>query len=119
MIGNILVGAAAGGVPMMFTSPLTIGLLRYSAEVRTGASQEITGVCNAMSKIWAQDGVRGFYRGMTASFCGIIVYRGLYFGLFDSGKQALVKPGEETSILSLWAMTQMTTLAAAVGAFPL
>ena len=89
-----MVGAAAGGLPMMFTFPFSIGILRYSAEVRTGASQEITGVCNAMRKIWAQDGVRGFYRGMTVSFYGMIWYRGLYFGLFDSGKQALFKPGE-------------------------
>ena len=105
---------------MMFFMPFSIGTLRYGAEVRTGASQEITGVRDAMRKIRAQDGVRGLYRGMAVSLYGNIVYRGLYFGLFDSGKQALVKPGgEKPNVLAVWAMAQMTTLTAAVGSYPL
>jgi hypothetical protein len=32
----------------------------------------------------ATDGVRGLYRGYTPSVVGIIIYRGLYFGLYDS-----------------------------------
>jgi solute carrier family 25 (adenine nucleotide translocator) protein 4/5/6/31 len=32
------------------------------------------------------DGVRGLYRGFVISCVGIFVYRGLYFGLYDSLK---------------------------------
>jgi solute carrier family 25 (adenine nucleotide translocator) protein 4/5/6/31 len=32
----------------------------------------------------ASDGIAGLYRGFVPSVVGIIVYRGLYFGLYDS-----------------------------------
>ena len=35
------------------------------------------------------DGIAGLYRGFVISCVGIVVYRGLYFGLYDSLKPAL------------------------------
>ncbi len=37
----------------------------------------------------ATDGIAGLYRGFAISCVGIVVYRGLYFGLYDSLKPAL------------------------------
>ena len=44
-------------------------------------------------KSYKSDGILGFYRGFTASFLGILVYRGAYFGLFDSGRYLLFSSG--------------------------
>ena len=81
-----MTGAAAGGIGIGSTFPLEVALTRYTAEVGTGAGQEITGVFNAMGKILATDGFYGFTRGSGVSLCGIMTYCGLYFGLFDTGK---------------------------------
>lgn len=40
-------------------------------------------------KTLATDGIAGLYRGFVISCVGIVVYRGLYFGLYDSLKPAL------------------------------
>lgn len=42
-----------------------------------------------MSFIAPADGIAGLYRGFVISCVGIVVYRGLYFGLYDSLKPAL------------------------------
>jgi hypothetical protein len=41
-------------------------------------------------KTLATDGVAGLYRGFTISCVGIIVYRGLYFGMYDSLKPVVL-----------------------------
>lgn len=40
-----------------------------------------------MSKIAKADGVLGLYQGFSISVLGIIAYRALYFGGYDSGKK--------------------------------
>lgn len=37
----------------------------------------------------ATDGVAGLYRGFVISCVGIVIYRGLYFGLYDTVKPLL------------------------------
>jgi solute carrier family 25 (adenine nucleotide translocator) protein 4/5/6/31 len=41
-------------------------------------------------KTLATDGIAGLYRGFTISCAGIIVYRGLYFGIYDSLKPVVL-----------------------------
>jgi len=41
-------------------------------------------------KTIASDGVAGLYRGFVISCVGIIVYRGLYFGMYDSLKPVVL-----------------------------
>ena len=52
-----------------------------------------------MKKIVKSDGSIGLYRGFCASVVGIFCYRGLYFGLYDSGKYFLF--GEKDSSIYL------------------
>ena len=42
-------------------------------------------------KTYASDGIRGLYRGFVISCIGIVIYRGLYFGIFDTVKPSLPK----------------------------
>jgi solute carrier family 25 (adenine nucleotide translocator) protein 4/5/6/31 len=54
-----------------------------------------------MKKIVKTDGIRGLYRGFAASVVGIFFYRGLYFGLYDSGKYFLFGDKESSIYLRL------------------
>ena len=42
-------------------------------------------------KTITNDGIAGFYRGFIISCVGIIIYRGLFFGTYDSIKPILPK----------------------------
>ena len=44
---------------------------------------------DALPSALLADGIAGLYRGFVISCVGIVVYRGLYFGLYDSLKPAL------------------------------
>lgn len=45
---------------------------------------------DALVKIYGMDGVRGLYYGLPITIVGIFIYRGLYFGVYDSGKDLLM-----------------------------
>ena len=41
-------------------------------------------------KTLKSDGIQGLYRGFTISAVGIFIYRGMYFGLYDTLKPLLL-----------------------------
>lgn len=70
-------------------------------------------------KTLASDGVMGLYRGFMPSLWGIMVYRGFYFGLYDSLKPVvLVGPLQDSFVASFALAWCMTTLSSTM-AYPL
>ena len=57
----------------------------------SGKSREFTGLVDCLSKTVARAGPGGLYQGFGVSVQGIIVYRGAYFGLYDTAKGVLFK----------------------------
>jgi solute carrier family 25 (adenine nucleotide translocator) protein 4/5/6/31 len=51
---------------------------------------QFNGLVDVYKKTIASDGVAGLYRGFVISCVGIIVYRGLYFGMYDSLKPVVL-----------------------------
>eukprot|EP00178_Gracilaria_changii_P021581 TRINITY_DN6405_c0_g2_i2.p1 TRINITY_DN6405_c0_g2~~TRINITY_DN6405_c0_g2_i2.p1 ORF type:complete len:149 (-),score=21.19 TRINITY_DN6405_c0_g2_i2:66-512(-) len=65
-------------------------------------------------KTLASDGFVGLYRGFVISCVGIFIYRGFYFGIFDSVKPLLPKELGDTFIVSFllgWGVTVTAGLA--------
>ena len=63
-------------------------------------------------------GVAGLYRGFVISCVGIIVYRGLYFGLYDSVKPLL--PGDlRSNFFANFALGFVVTNAAGLASYPI
>jgi solute carrier family 25 (adenine nucleotide translocator) protein 4/5/6/31 len=56
---------------------------------KKGGKKQFDGVIDVYKKTLASDGIAGLYRGFVISCVGIVIYRGLYFGIFDSLKPAL------------------------------
>jgi len=56
------------------------------------------------------------YQGFGVSVQGIIVYRGSYFGLYDTGKGALLN--KDSSIVAKFVVAQVATNAAGVLSYP-
>lgn len=49
---------------------------------------------------------------------GIIVYRGAYFGLYDTAKGVLFKDEKNASLLAKWAVAQAVTILAGIISYP-
>ena len=70
-------------------------------------------------KTLASDGVMGLYRGFGPSVLGIVVYRGLYFGVYDSVKPILLVGSLESNFLASFLLGWTVTTGAGIAAYPL
>jgi len=85
--GNIASGASAGASSLLFVYSLDYARTRLANDAKSstsGGARQFNGLLDVYKKTLASDGVVGLYRGFIPSVVGIIVYRGLYFGLYDS-----------------------------------
>lgn len=92
--GNMASGGAAGATSLAFVYSLDYARTRLANDAKSakkgGGGRQFNGLVDVYRKTVATDGVAGLYRGFTISCVGIIVYRGLYFGMYDSIKPVLL-----------------------------
>ncbi|KAG0321952.1 ADP/ATP translocase 2 [Dissophora globulifera] len=88
LAGNLASGAAAGAFSLTFVYSLDYARTRLSSDAKGkgGAARQYSGLMDVYKKTLATDGIAGLYRGFSLSIVGIVIYRGLYFGLYDSIK---------------------------------
>ena len=66
---------------------------------KKGGERQFNGLVDVYKKTLKSDGVAGLYRGFNISCVGIIVYRGLYFGLYDSLKPVVLTGDLQVCVL--------------------
>jgi len=119
-LGNIAAGSAAGASSLCFVYPLDFARTRLAADVgKDKTNRQFTGLLHCISSIMKTDGVIGLYRGFVVSIQGIIVYRGAFFGLFDTAKAFI--PTEYKGfkrVFASWAVAQTVTAIAGVISYP-
>jgi solute carrier family 25 (adenine nucleotide translocator) protein 4/5/6/31 len=78
-----------------------------------GGERQFNGLIDVYRKTLASDGIGGLYRGFVISCVGIFIYRGLYFGLYDTLKPVLLgdNPNATLSFFLGWAITIVSGLA--------
>lgn len=72
---------------MLFVYSLDYARTRLANDAKSakgGGARQFNGLVDVYRKTLASDGIAGLYRGFVPSVVGIIVYRGLYFGVYDS-----------------------------------
>ncbi|KAL5854727.1 hypothetical protein ACOSQ4_004529 [Xanthoceras sorbifolium] len=67
--GNLASGGTVGASSLLFAA-------------KKGGERQFNGLVNVYSKTHKSDGIAWLYRGFNISYVGIIVYRGVYFGIF-------------------------------------
>jgi solute carrier family 25 (mitochondrial adenine nucleotide translocator), member 4/5/6/31 len=85
--GNVASGGAAGASSLLFVYSLDYARTRLANDAKSskgGGARQFNGLVDVYKKTLASDGIAGLYRGFVPSVVGIIVYRGLYFGVYDS-----------------------------------
>jgi len=113
---NMAAGGLAGAGSLLIVYPLDFARTRLAADVGTGSKREFTGLMDCLKSIAKKSGPMSLYQGFGVSVQGIIVYRGSYFGLYDTGKGALLT--KESSLISKFIVAQVATNAAGVASYP-
>ncbi len=110
-LGNLASGGAAGSVSLLFVYSLDYARTRLSNDLKSakkGGKKQYSGLVDVYKQTLATDGIAGLYRGFVISCIGIVIYRGLYFGIFDSVKPILPKEARDNMLVSFllgWGVT--------------
>jgi len=105
---NIASGGAAGTMSLLFVYSLDYARTRLANDAKgKGGERQFNGLIDVYVKTLKSDGIQGLYRGFTISAVGIFIYRGMYFGLYDTLKPLLLgkDAGVGISFLLGWAVT--------------
>jgi len=113
---NIASGGLAGVGSLCLVYSLDFCRTRLAADAKAakkGGERQFSGMIDVYKKIIQTDGVTGLYRGFVISAVGIFIYRGLYFGLYDSIKPLLPKQlsGFIVDFILGWGVTTLAGLA--------
>lgn len=119
-LGNIASGSLAGATSLVFVYSLDFARTRLANDAKNaGGSRQFTGLLDVYRKTIASDGLAGLYRGFVPSVMGIVVYRGLYFGLYDSAKPLVLVGPLEGNFLASFALGWSSTALAGLASYPL
>merc|ERR1712087_838722 len=119
MFGNLASGGAAGATSLLFVYSLDYARTRLAKDAKSGGDRQFNGLVDVYRKTLASDGIAGLYRGFMPSVTGIIVYRGLYFGLYDSIKPVVLVGSLEGNFLASFLLGWTVTTTAGVASYPL
>lgn len=124
-LGNMASGGAAGASSLVFVYSLDFARTRLANDAKSakkgaagGGERQFNGLVDVYRKTMASDGIAGLYRGFVVSCAGIVVYRGCYFGFFDSFKPLLPASMADSFIADFflgWAVT----ITAGLASYPL
>jgi solute carrier family 25 (adenine nucleotide translocator) protein 4/5/6/31 len=81
------------------------------------AERQYNGLIDVYRKTLKTDGIQGIYRGFAISCVGIFVYRGMYFGLYDSLKPILI--GQDGSALLSFFLGWAVTIVSGLMSYPI
>lgn len=119
---NLLTGGLAGVSSLTFVYSLEFAFTRLTTDVASSTSarpRKFNGLFDVYRQTLAADGIRGLYRGFLVSCTGIFVYRGFYFGLFDSIKPYVLKGDLEHSFLAAFFLGWIVDAGAGFVAYPI
>jgi solute carrier family 25 (adenine nucleotide translocator) protein 4/5/6/31 len=122
MMGNLASGGAAGATSLLFVYSLDYARTRLANDnknAKTGGARQFDGLVDVYKKTLASDGISGLYRGFGPSVAGIIVYRGLYFGMYDSIKPVVLVGSLEGNFLASFMLGWCVTTGAGIASYPL
>jgi solute carrier family 25 (adenine nucleotide translocator) protein 4/5/6/31 len=115
-------GSVAAACSLTAVYPLEFARTRLSADVRrAGSERKFKGILDCIVKTAKAQGVLAVYRGFVPSLFGIMVYRGIQFGLNDT---LLVLYPEHTNVIGLqsfgvmYAYAQLSVFCAALVSYP-
>jgi len=115
---NMASGGLAGAASLSIVYPLDFARTRLASDLGKGEAREFNGLIDCLTKVVKRTGVASLYQGFGVSVQGIIVYRGAYFGLYDTAKGALFKDEKKANFFLKYLVAQSVTAAAGIASYP-
>jgi len=118
---NMASGGLAVAGSLMIVYPLDYARTRLASDVGSGKAQ-FNGLFDCIKKTMAgPGGVMSLYNGFGVSVVGIIPYRGVYFGLYDTlaEQNPYKKDRGLLGIASKFAVAQFTAISAGYASYPM
>jgi solute carrier family 25 (adenine nucleotide translocator) protein 4/5/6/31 len=121
--GNLASGGMAGATSLLFVYSLDYARTRLTNDAKSakkeGGQKQFNGLLDVYKKTWQSDGIAGLYRGFVVSCVGIVVYRGLYFGIYDSVKPVVLTGNLKDSMVASFLLGWTVTVGAGLASYPL
>jgi solute carrier family 25 (adenine nucleotide translocator) protein 4/5/6/31 len=117
---NMASGGLAGAGSLCIVYPLDYARTRLASDVGSG-QRSFNGLADCLIKTArGPSGVLGLYNGFGVSVAGIIPYRGVYFGMFDSlmGINPFRNDKGIIGLASKFAVAQATAITAGYASYP-
>lgn len=118
---NIASGGAAGALSLCFVYSLDYARTRLANDAKSskkgGGERQFNGLIDVYTKTLKSDGIAGLYRGFVISCVGIIVYRGFYFGLYDTLKPMIL--GNDASVFTSFILGYAVTVTSGLLSYPI
>jgi solute carrier family 25 (adenine nucleotide translocator) protein 4/5/6/31 len=109
MAGNLASGGAAGATSLLFVYSLDYARTRLANDAKnakSGGDRQFNGLVDVYKKTLASDGIAGLYRG-------------LYFGMYDSIKPVVLTGSLQNNFLASFALGWIVTTGAGIASYPL
>jgi len=116
---NVAAGGMAGAMSLLFVYSLDYARTRLANDTKSskkGGERQFNGLVDVYRKTLASDGIQGLYRGFCISCVGIVVYRGFYFGLYDTISPLM---GEDASFVFKFCLGYAVTVSAGLLSYPI
>ena len=115
VLSNLAKGAIAGGASILIVYPLDYIRTKMAADLGKKPEQrEFTGFSDCAKKVHRKGGLASFYTAFPLSLASVMVYRGIYFGFFDS----LMQDGQQKSLWWSFIFAQLSTNTAGLVVYP-
>jgi len=115
---NIASGGFAGSMSLTLVYSLDYARTRLANDSKgKDGTRKYNGLVDVYKKTLASDGLSGLYRGFVISCVGIFIYRGLYFGLYDTLKPMLL--GDNAAFLASFLLGWMVTVVSGLASYPI
>jgi solute carrier family 25 (adenine nucleotide translocator) protein 4/5/6/31 len=119
---NIASGGVAGAMSLCFVYSLDYARTRLANDTKSAkkagveGTRQFNGLLDVYRKTLQSDGVAGLYRGFVISCVGIVIYRGFYFGLYDTLKPTLL--GNDPSLFASFCLGYTVTVTSGLISYP-
>ncbi|GAX12355.1 solute carrier family 25 (mitochondrial adenine nucleotide translocator), member 4/5/6/31 [Fistulifera solaris] len=117
---NMASGGLAGAGSLLIVYPLDYARTRLASDVGSGKAQ-FSGLFDCLKQTIKTGGLAALYNGIGVSIVGIIPYRGVYFGLFDTMSGYNPYQKSDNNVLragSKFVCAQSSAIAAGYASYP-
>merc|ERR1711963_766982 len=116
-IGSFWRGNMANVIRYFPTQALNFAFKDTVKSLSKTSTRQYNGMIDVYVKTIKSDGIQGLYRGFVISCVGIFIYRGMYFGLYDSIKPIVL--GDNASVFLSFILGWIVTVTAGLMSSPI